>query len=193
MEAGQAHTQGSEGEHRDWRRFRTNFELAKLRVLDRTLEEERSLIKDQLPAALLSDVVKEDHRSMGQQANTLRVPEIPGLTLDMVLKALCSVWELDDTNIMTMHMLGQCVTEDGHGWLVDCSGPETRRKALTLDGFTFKRVALRVCKFENTSTGEAIFNKVEDRLKREEELSYLIRKRSQKRDQAPPKPDEDVT
>ena len=168
----------------DSRKFRTNFELAKLKVLDWTPDEERTLIRDQLPPALLSEVVKEDHRAMGQRNTSLRVPQTPGVTMDMLLTLLCSVWELDNTNPLTMHMLQKCITEDGYGWLIECSRPYTRWKALTLDEMTFKGVTIPVCKFENRLTGETIFNRIEDRLKQDEELWYLIRTCSKKGEQA---------
>ena len=69
-----------------------SLEVAKLKVPDWTLEEDRRLILAQLPPSLLKQVVKEDHRHMGGDPTSLQIWKPPEVTEITLLPTMEFLW-----------------------------------------------------------------------------------------------------
>ena len=120
----------------EWRKFQTAFETARLRVTHYTEDEERALVLDQVPAPLVSDIIKEEHRQMALVPLAVRIRTNAVLRQDRVVDLILGQWQLpnDEENVAWVE---DQVSEDTYGWVVDCKEEHWKLRLLALDDVRF--------------------------------------------------------
>ena len=128
----------------EWRKCHTTFEQARLRVVAYTPDEERSLILNQLPPPLVSDIVKEEHKRMDQHKWTVRVRKTEGLTKQTLVLILIRLWGLDHRSDRDIADVWDRIDEDLHGWIVRPGNERRKLHTLTVNGLNHMGNQLKV-------------------------------------------------
>ena len=123
---------GSKVNLHEWRKFRTFFEQAKHRVVDPTPDEERTLIMNQLPPDLVSEVVKEEFKSMDKHKLAVRVRKTPGLDRAGLSLTLTRLWGLDHAQPNHLLHVWNSIQDDPHGWVVKCYSKQPKHAHLDI-------------------------------------------------------------